>query len=74
MKNENKHFTNISISFLILFIMKLIAQINILFLDHVPYSWHMARFCNSEHQLLKNSPSIENLAHRTLPMTVKESC
>ena len=29
--NENKRFTNISISFLILFIMKLIAQINILF-------------------------------------------
>ena len=30
-ENENKRFTNISISFLILFIMKLIAQINILF-------------------------------------------
>ena len=31
MQNENKRFTNISISFLVLFIMKLIAQINVLF-------------------------------------------
>ena len=32
MENENKRFSNISIHFLILFLMKLIAQINILFL------------------------------------------
>ena len=31
MENENKRFANISISFFILFIMKLIAQINVLF-------------------------------------------
>ena len=31
MENENKRFANISIPFVILFIMKLIAQINILF-------------------------------------------
>ena len=31
MENENKQFTNIWIPFLILFIMKLIIQINILF-------------------------------------------
>ena len=32
MENENKRFANISIPFLKLFTMKLIAQINILFL------------------------------------------
>ena len=32
MENENKSFTNISIPFVILYIMKLIAQINVLFL------------------------------------------
>ena len=31
MKNQNKRFANISIPFVILFIMRLIAQINILF-------------------------------------------
>ena len=31
MENENKRFANISIPFLILFVMKLIAQINIIF-------------------------------------------
>ena len=31
MENENKHFADISIPFVILFIMKLIAQINIFF-------------------------------------------
>ena len=31
MENENKRFANISIPFLTLFIIKLIAQINILF-------------------------------------------
>ena len=31
MENEDKRFTNISIPFLILFVMKMIAQINILF-------------------------------------------
>ena len=37
MENESQRFANISIPFLILFIMKLIAQINILFFPKLNY-------------------------------------
>ena len=43
MENENKSFANILITFIILFIMKLIAQINILFL---PQNWrYLSEIC-----------------------------
>ena len=57
MENENKRFANISIPFLLIFIMKLIAQINILFFPKLKVlPWSDLKYINKRnHPLLSKS-------------------
>ena len=57
MVNENKRFANTSIPFVILFIMKLIAQINILFFPKLKVlAWSDLKYINKRnHPLLSKS-------------------
>ena len=57
MENENKRFANISIPFLLIFVMKLIAQINILFFPKLKVlAWSDLKYINKRnHPLLSKS-------------------